>query len=290
MDEVCDQARAALVSGAGGDRSRDKTVGAAAGRLRSRGRSPGDCRRCGDRAACDRCLSDGARRDAQRAARARARCTSWSRAASAARSPPTTCSIPFTPFGDCSLLRMANLYANVAHVSPADFDLCVDLVTTLPAKLMNLKDYGIGVGKPATFIVVEAESAVVGAGRDCRRGDGIPKRRADVFASACRIPSSIAPAVQYGSAPCIAAKSRASRNGSAPQRVDRVSRENTDTRQTQHGNQKFNHCRRPWRPATDTTLQRSCTVKGKACSGTALVGSDASLHQLTSVERAVAAR
>ncbi len=65
---------------------------------------------------------------------------------------------PFTPFGDCSLLRMANLYANVAHVSPTDFDLCVDLVTTLPAKLMNLKDYGVSVGKPATFIVVEAES------------------------------------------------------------------------------------------------------------------------------------
>jgi cytosine/creatinine deaminase len=65
---------------------------------------------------------------------------------------------PFTPFGDCSLLRMANLYANVAHVSPRDFDLCVDLVTTLPAKLMNLKDYGVSVGKPATFIVVDAES------------------------------------------------------------------------------------------------------------------------------------
>jgi hypothetical protein len=85
-------------------------------------------------------------------------------------------------------------------------------------------------------------------------------------------------------------RQRMSRNGSAPQCVDRVSRENTDTRQTQHGNQKFNHRRRPWRPATDTTLQRSCTVKGKACSGTVLVGSDASLHQLTSVERAVAVR
>ena len=28
---------------------------------------------------------------------------------------------PFTPFGDCSLLRMANFYANVAHFSPAEF-------------------------------------------------------------------------------------------------------------------------------------------------------------------------
>ena len=25
---------------------------------------------------------------------------------------------PFTPFGDCSLMRMANLYANVAQVGP----------------------------------------------------------------------------------------------------------------------------------------------------------------------------
>ncbi|MDQ8730470.1 amidohydrolase family protein [Bradyrhizobium sp. LHD-71] len=65
---------------------------------------------------------------------------------------------PFTPFGDGSLLRMANLYANVAHVSPLDFDLCVDLVTTLPARLTNLTDYGLASGKPATFIVVEAET------------------------------------------------------------------------------------------------------------------------------------
>ena len=27
---------------------------------------------------------------------------------------------PFTPFGDCSLVRMANLYANVAQVGRAD--------------------------------------------------------------------------------------------------------------------------------------------------------------------------
>ena len=66
---------------------------------------------------------------------------------------------PFTPFGDASLLRMANFYANVAQVSPADFDRCIDLVTVLPARLMNLKDYGLSPGKPANFIVVEAESA-----------------------------------------------------------------------------------------------------------------------------------
>ena len=38
---------------------------------------------------------------------------------------------PFTPFGDCSLIRMANLYANIAQVgAPADIAQCFDMVTT----------------------------------------------------------------------------------------------------------------------------------------------------------------
>jgi cytosine/creatinine deaminase len=74
-----------------------------------------------------------------------------------------TCSIasnnilnPFTPFGDCSLPRMANLYANIAQIGrPADLASCLDMVTTLPAKLMNLRDYGIAVGNPADFVVLD---------------------------------------------------------------------------------------------------------------------------------------
>jgi cytosine deaminase len=74
-----------------------------------------------------------------------------------------TCSIasnnvlnPFTPFGDCSLLRMANLYANVAQVGrPPELASCFDMVTTLPAKLMNLEDYGIAVGNPAELVVLD---------------------------------------------------------------------------------------------------------------------------------------
>ena len=63
---------------------------------------------------------------------------------------------PFTPFGDCSLVRMANLYANVAQTGALkDIAACFDLVTTGPAKLMNLKDYGIAVGNPADFIVLD---------------------------------------------------------------------------------------------------------------------------------------
>ena len=65
---------------------------------------------------------------------------------------------PFTPFGDASLLRMANFYANVAHASVSEFDACLDLVTKLPARLMNLRDYGIAPGNPADLIVLDTAS------------------------------------------------------------------------------------------------------------------------------------
>jgi cytosine deaminase len=66
---------------------------------------------------------------------------------------------PFTPFGDASLLRMANFYANVAHASVGDFDTCLDLVTELPARLMNLGDYGIKVGNPADLVVLDTRDS-----------------------------------------------------------------------------------------------------------------------------------
>ncbi|TWB03830.1 amidohydrolase family protein [Bradyrhizobium stylosanthis] len=66
---------------------------------------------------------------------------------------------PFTPFGDASLLRMANFYANVAHAAVSDFGTCLDLVTELPARLMNLDDYGIKVGNPADLIVLDIKDS-----------------------------------------------------------------------------------------------------------------------------------
>jgi cytosine deaminase len=66
---------------------------------------------------------------------------------------------PFTPFGDCSLLRMANLYANVAQASVGEFEACLDLVTGLPARLMNLKDYGVTPGNPADIVVLDTPSS-----------------------------------------------------------------------------------------------------------------------------------
>lgn len=64
---------------------------------------------------------------------------------------------PFTPFGDCSLIRMANLYANIAQAGrPAELAACLDMVTRLPAKLMNLTDYGIALGNPADLVVLDS--------------------------------------------------------------------------------------------------------------------------------------
>jgi cytosine deaminase len=64
---------------------------------------------------------------------------------------------PFTPFGDCSLIRMANLYANICQVgATADMEECFHMVTRRPAELMRLSDYGIEVGKSADFVVLDA--------------------------------------------------------------------------------------------------------------------------------------
>ena len=69
---------------------------------------------------------------------------------------------PFTPFGDCSLVRMANLYANIAQLGrPSDLAACFDMVTTLPARLMNLADYGIAVGHPADLVVLDSRDAAM---------------------------------------------------------------------------------------------------------------------------------
>jgi cytosine/creatinine deaminase len=63
---------------------------------------------------------------------------------------------PFTPFGDCSLIRIANLYANVAQIGDVKtLCSCFDMVTRAPAALMNLKQYGIAVGNQADLVVLD---------------------------------------------------------------------------------------------------------------------------------------
>jgi cytosine deaminase len=71
---------------------------------------------------------------------------------------------PFTPFGDCSLVRMANLYANICHVGARkDIRECFNMITTRSAKLLRLDNYGLEVGKSADLVVfdcTEPESTV----------------------------------------------------------------------------------------------------------------------------------
>jgi cytosine deaminase len=66
---------------------------------------------------------------------------------------------PFTPFGDGSLIRMANLHANVLQIGQADrIAECFEMVTSRSAKLLNLTDYGIAAGNPADVVILDAAS------------------------------------------------------------------------------------------------------------------------------------
>jgi cytosine deaminase len=67
---------------------------------------------------------------------------------------------PFTPFGDASLGRMANLYANVAHLSrDEDMRAAFDMVTADAARLMNAP-YGLTVGAAADIVLIDAPDPV----------------------------------------------------------------------------------------------------------------------------------
>ena len=68
---------------------------------------------------------------------------------------------PFTPFGDCSMIRMANLYANIGQVGSATgFRQCLDMVTSAPARLMRVNGYGIAVGNPADLVILDCTSDI----------------------------------------------------------------------------------------------------------------------------------
>ncbi|MCC7039962.1 MAG: amidohydrolase family protein [Burkholderiales bacterium] len=63
---------------------------------------------------------------------------------------------PFTPFGDGSLLRMANLYANVCHIGTREgMRDSFDMITRHPAKLMRLPDHGLAEGCAADLVVLD---------------------------------------------------------------------------------------------------------------------------------------
>jgi cytosine deaminase len=66
---------------------------------------------------------------------------------------------PFTPFGDCSLVRMANLNANVCQIgSRHELCECMNMISTRSAKLMNIEGYGLEVGRRADFVILDCQS------------------------------------------------------------------------------------------------------------------------------------
>jgi cytosine/creatinine deaminase len=63
----------------------------------------------------------------------------------------------FTPFGDGSLVRIANLYANVVQRSrPEELAECFAMVSSRPARILRRSDYGIAPGNPADLVVWNA--------------------------------------------------------------------------------------------------------------------------------------
>lgn len=66
---------------------------------------------------------------------------------------------PFTPYGDCSLVRIANLYANVMQRgTQQDLSECFAMLTDRPARILRRNDYGIAASNPADLVVWNANT------------------------------------------------------------------------------------------------------------------------------------
>ncbi len=77
---------------------------------------------------------------------------------------------PFTPYGDASLIRMANLYANVAQISrDEDMALAFDMISLQPSKILGAS-HGLSEGAVADIILL-----------DCRRPEDAIRENARVF-------------------------------------------------------------------------------------------------------------
>jgi cytosine deaminase len=66
---------------------------------------------------------------------------------------------PFTPYGDASLIRQANLFANVSQMgTAAELLQCLAWISSESAALLRLKGYGLQPGCRADFIVFDSPS------------------------------------------------------------------------------------------------------------------------------------
>ena len=66
----------------------------------------------------------------------------------------------FTPYGDASLLRMSNMYANLAQLSKdKDLETVFKMIGENAAKILSMPA-DIAIGAPATLVILEAKDAV----------------------------------------------------------------------------------------------------------------------------------
>jgi cytosine deaminase len=68
---------------------------------------------------------------------------------------------PWYSLGTADMLDVAFMGLHVAQMtSPADMHRCFDLVTSEPARIMGLRDYGLQVGANASLVVLEASDPI----------------------------------------------------------------------------------------------------------------------------------
>src|SRR5262245_18654991 len=66
---------------------------------------------------------------------------------------------PATPYGDCSLIRMANLYANILQLDRQnELADCFHMLSSRSARVLNHTDYGFVPGNPGDVVIFNAES------------------------------------------------------------------------------------------------------------------------------------
>lgn len=67
---------------------------------------------------------------------------------------------PFTPYGDCSLPRMANLFANICQLgAPEELAQAFSMITSDPGRLLGRED-AIRVGRPADLVALPTETGI----------------------------------------------------------------------------------------------------------------------------------
>ena len=101
---------------------------------------------------------------------------------------------PFTPFGDCSLIRMANLYANICQVdNQEEVRACFDMVTQCSAQILRLEDYGAEVGKAADLVVLDCATPEAAVAEVVAPLYGFKRGPADIHQKTGRTASALSP-------------------------------------------------------------------------------------------------